>query len=142
MHARALVSVVVIFLLSMGLSAVLHGRILGADYARLATMGVYRTPDAARELMGFMALGNLLFAIGFTWIYRAGRDARPWLAQGVRFGLAVSLLYTIPMFITYYVVQPTPSDLAAKQAVLGSLMTVLLGIAAAFINRDAPRPRA
>jgi hypothetical protein len=142
MNARFVISVIVVFLLSSALSAVLHGRILGEDYARLATMGIYRTPDAARELMGWMMLGNLLFAIGFTWIYRAGRDLRPWLAQGVRFGIAVSLLYTLPMFLTYYVVQPTPSDLAAKQAVLGSLMTVILGIAAAFINRDPPRPRA
>ena len=136
MNARSVISVVAVFLLSMGLSTVLHGMILGADYARLVTQGVYRTPEGARELMGFMALGNLLFAIGFTWIYRAGRNARPWLGQGVRFGIAVALLYTIPMFLTYYVVQPTPSDLAAKQAVVGSLMTVILGVVAAFINRD------
>ena len=142
MNARFVISVIVVFVLSSALSAVLHGRILGEDYARLVTLGIYRTHEAARELMGWMMLGNLLFAIGFTWIYRAGRDLRPWLAQGVRFGIAVSLLYTIPMFITYYVVQPTPSDLAAKQAVLGSLITVILAIAAAFINRDPPRPRA
>ncbi len=139
MNTRFVVSVVAIWILSTLLSAVLHGMILGPDYARLATLGVYRTPDSARELMAFMWLANLLFAIGFTWIYRAGRDARPWLGQGVRFGIAVSLLYTVPMFMIYYVVQPTPSDLAAKQVVLGSLMTIILGIAAAFVNRD-PRP--
>jgi hypothetical protein len=142
MNARFVVSVVAVFVLSSALSALLHGRILGEDYARLATLGIYRTHEAARELMAFMMLGNLLFAIGFTWIYRAGRDARPWPGQGVRFGIAVALLYTIPMFLTYYVVQPTPSDLAAKQAVLGSLVTVILGVVAAFINRDPPIARA
>jgi hypothetical protein len=139
MNTRFVVSVVVIWILSMVLSGVLHGMILGPDYARLAALGVYRTPDSARELMAFMWLANLLFAVGFTWIYRAGRDARPWLGQGVRFGVAVSLLYTVPTYMIYYVVQPTPSDLAAKQAVLGSLMTIVLGVVAAFVNRD-PRP--
>ena len=141
MNTRFVVSVVVIWLLSSVLSAVVHGAILGPDYARLATMGMYRAPDAARELMPFMWIANLLFAIGFTWIYRAGRSSRPWLGQGLRFGVAVSLLYTIPMFLIYYVVQPTPSDLAAKQAVLGSLVTIVLAMAAAFINRDVPAAR-
>ena len=142
MNARFVVSVVAIWLLSMALSAVLHGMILGADYARLAAVGIYRTPGSARELMAFMWLANLCFAAGFTWIYRAGRTAAPWLGQGLRFGIAVSLLSTIPMFMIYYVVQPTPSDLAAKQAVLGSIMTIVLGVVAAFINRETAAARA
>ena len=142
MGKRFVVSVAAIWILSMLLGGLLHGGILGGDYARLATQGVYRTPEAARELMPYMWLANLLFAIGFTWIYREGRTARPWPGQGLRYGVAVSLLYTIPVYITYYVVQPTPSDLAAKQAVLGTLMTLVLGLVVAFVNRDPLPPRA
>ena len=131
-------SVVALFVMSMILGFVVHGTLLHADYVRLQHL--YRGAGETAYLP-YMLGAHLAIAVGMTWIYRQGRDARPWLAQGVRFGLAVSLLYTLPMFITYYVVQPTPSDLAAKQAVLGSLMTVILGIAAAFINRDPPMPR-
>lgn len=136
MNKRFIVSVVVIFVLSMLLGFGIHGAILGPDYMQLANIGVYRAPGAAEPLMGYMLAANLIFAIGFTWIYRMGRENRPWPGQGVRFGLAVALLATIPMYLIYYVVTPIPSDLVAKQIALDLIATVILGIVAAYINRD------
>ncbi len=36
-----------------------------------------------------MVVAHILIGIGFTWIYLKGREAKPFLQQGVRFGLAV-----------------------------------------------------
>jgi hypothetical protein len=85
-----------------------------------------------------MLAAHVLAAIGLTWIYRAGRNSRPWLGQGVRFGLAVAVLTTIPTYLIYFAVQPMPSDLVAKQIVFDCIAMVLMGILTAALNRDPP----
>ena len=142
MNKRFVVSVVVLFVVSMLCGFLVHGTILAADYTKLANAGVYRTPEQAQPLMGFMMVANLAFAIGLTWIYRMGRDNRPWMGQGLRFGLAVVTLTTIPTYLIYYVVTPMPSDLVAKQIVLDIIVLVVVGMITAFVNRDPVAVRA
>ncbi|MEO7812172.1 MAG: hypothetical protein ABIR73_09045 [Usitatibacter sp.] len=142
MNKRFVVSVVVLFVVSMLFGFLVHGTILAPDYTNLANAGVYRTPEQAQPLMGFMMAANLVYAIGLTWIYRMGRDDRPWMGQGFRFGLAVATLTAIPTYLIYYVVTPMPSDLVAKQIVLDIMVLAVLGIVTAFINRDPAAGRA
>ena len=142
MNKRFAVSVAVLFVVTTACGFVVHGTLLGSDYARLASAGVYRTPEQAQPLMAFMMVANLAYSIGLTWIYRTGRDNRPWMAQGFRFGLAVATLTTIPTYLIYYVVTPMPSDLVAKQIVLDIIVNVAVGMLTAFINRDPVAARA
>lgn len=142
MNKRFVISVVVLFVVSMLFGFGVHGFLLNPDYTQLANRGVYRIPSDAAPLMPYMFAANLIFAIGLTWIYRAGRDNRPWLGQGLRFGLAVAVLSTIPTYLIYYVVTPLPSDLVAKQIVLDTMVMVVLGIVTAFVNRDPAPARA
>jgi hypothetical protein len=136
MNRHFVISVAVVFVLSVAFGFVIHGLILGPEYTKL-TPGFYRTPEAAHPLFPLMFLANLMFAFGFTWIYRKGREDKPWLAQGARFGAAVALMSTIPTFITYYVVQPTPEKVVVVQIVLGGIAMVVIGIVTAAVNRDA-----
>jgi hypothetical protein len=142
MSKRFVVSVVVLFVVSMLFGFVIHGTILAGEYTKLANAGVYRTPEQAHPLMGFMLLANLAYAIGVTWVYRMGRDNRPWMGQGFRFGIALAMLTTIPTYLIYYVVTPMPSDVVAQQIVLDIIASVILGLVAAFINRDPAAVRA
>ncbi|HST02694.1 MAG TPA: DUF1761 domain-containing protein [Usitatibacter sp.] len=141
MNGRFVVSVVVLAIVSMLLGFLVHGLLLGTEYAKLVPH-MYRTPEDSEHYVGYMVLQNILFAIGFTWIYRHGRENKPWLGQGLRFGIAVAVMSTIPMFLIYYAVQPTPSDLAAQQAVFGSIAVILMGLVVAAVNRDPVPPRA
>ena len=109
--------------------------ILGPEYAKL-TPNFYRTPEDSRPYFPLMLLGNLLFATGFTWIYRQGREDKPWLAQGARFGAAVAVMSTIPAFLTYYVVQPTPTNVVVQQVIYGAISMVIIGIVTAALNQD------
>ncbi|HSS26443.1 MAG TPA: DUF1761 domain-containing protein [Usitatibacter sp.] len=140
MNGRFVVSVVVLAIVSMLLGFLVHGLLLGTEYAKLVP-NMYRTPEDSQHYVGYMVLQNILFAIGFTWIYRHGRENKPWLGQGLRFGIAVAVMSTIPMFLIYYAVQPTPSDLAAQQAVFGSIAVILMGLVVAAVNRDPVAPR-
>ena len=134
MNMRFLVSVVVLFIVSMALGFVVHGVLLGADYAKLVTL--FRPEADQQTHFGWMLIAHVFIAVGFTWIYRAGRDARPWLGQGVRFGIAVAVLTTIPAYLIYYAVQPMPFDLVVKQVVFDTLAMIVMGVVAAAVNRD------
>ena len=136
MNKRFVLSVVAVFVVSMLLGMVIHGMLLHDDYTRMQAL--FRTPADAQAYFPYMLAAHLVMAVGFTWIYRQGRDARPWLGQGVRFGLALAVLVTVPTYLIYYAVQPMPSDVVAKQIVFDSIGMVILGIVAAAVNRDVP----
>ena len=94
-----------------------------------------RSETEAQKLFGLMILAHVLIALGFTWIYVKGKEARPWLGQGFRYGLAVAVMMTIPTYLIYYVVMPFPSDLVAQQIVFDSLGFIAMGIVLAWLNR-------
>src|SRR5947209_3100203 len=116
MNKRFMLSVVALFVASMIAGFVVHGMLLGADYAKL-TGSLFRPEQEAQQYFGWMLGAHVLIAIGFTWIYRQGRSDRPWLGQGVRFGLAVAVMSIVPGYLIYYAVQPTPGALVVKQVI-------------------------
>jgi hypothetical protein len=61
----------------------------------------------------------------------------------VRYGIAVALLTVVPTYIIYYVLQPMPGAMAARQIVFDGVLIVLLGMLVAWLYRNAAgRPRA
>jgi hypothetical protein len=133
MNTRFLIAWVVVFVVWMAGSFVAHGVLLNADYAQLPNL--YRPQSEAQSYMHFMLLSHLLFAGAFVWIYARGREDKPWLAQGIRFGVAVALLTAIPSYMIYYVVQPLPGMMVIKQTVLESALLLVLGLVTAFLAR-------
>jgi drug/metabolite transporter (DMT)-like permease len=135
MNKRFVISVVVMFVASMLTGFVVHALLLQGDYAKLVP-NLFRTPQDSQGHFAYMLLAHVFLAAGFTWMYRAGRDNRPWLGQGIRFGLAVAVLSVIPTYLIYFAVQPMPSDLVAMQIVFDTIAVVILGIVVAAVNRD------
>ncbi|MBM4220042.1 MAG: hypothetical protein FJ171_10540 [Gammaproteobacteria bacterium] len=136
MDKKFLIAWLVLFVLFMAGGIVVHGILLSADY--LAT-GLMRPEAEQQEMMLLMVLAHVLIAGAFVWIYARGAEKdKPWLGQGLRFGLAVAAL-VVPIYIIYYVVQPTPGALAAKQIVFETTMTLILGAAVAYLYRGQGR---
>ena len=117
MNKKFLVAWLVLFVLYMAGGIVIHGILLNADYA---ATGLMRPEAEAQKMMHLMVLAHLLMAGAFVWIYVRGVENKPWLGQGLRFGLAVAVLF-MPIYIIYYVVQPTPGILVVKQIVLDTI---------------------
>ena len=126
-------SVAALSVLSLLIGFVIHSWLLGPEYAQLASL--FRPPQEAENYLGFMLLAHVFIGAGITWVYRQGRDTKPFLAQGLRFGVALVVLITIPMYLIYYAVQPMPGMLVAKQIVFDAIGMLLLGIVAAWINQ-------
>ena len=134
MNMNFAISAAVMAVMSLMLGFVVHGWLLLPDYKALGAL--FRPEDQQTGFLGFMIAAHVLIGIGFTWIYRMGREAKPFLGQGVRFGLAVAVLSIIPTYLIYYAVQPMPGNVVAKQIVFDTMAMVVMGIVCAWINQD------
>ncbi|MEI6738431.1 MAG: hypothetical protein WCL29_08140 [Pseudomonadota bacterium] len=135
MNKKFLVSALVVAVAALLLGFVVHALILHADYARLPN--VFRSESQSQAYFGYMLFAHLLIGVGMTWIYQCGHEAgKPFLMQGLRFGAAVAVLSTIPMYLIYFAVQQLPSDLVAQQIVFDTIAMLALGVVTAWMNRS------
>jgi hypothetical protein len=134
MDKKFLVAWLTLFVAWMAGSFVVHGVLLGADYAKLAHL--FRTEADSQAYFPFMLLAHVLLAGALVRIYARGVEAKPWVGQGLRFGVTVAFLTVVPTYLIYYAVQPMTGALVAKQIVFDAALTVLLGLLAAFLYRQ------
>ena len=136
MNTKFLIAGIAGFIMSLGLGFVVHEMFLHNDYSQVSNL--FRTEADHASYFPFMLLSHLAKGFAFAWIYRQGISSGvPWLTQGVRFGIAVAVLMTVPLYLIYYAVQPMPGMLVIKQIVGDSIATVLIGIVVAFIYKPA-----
>jgi hypothetical protein len=132
MTRKCIISAVVMFVMAWALSFVVHGWLLAVNYA--ATPGM-RPPAEAEKIIYWLILAQAIFGAAFAWVYYQGKEDKPWLMQGIRFGIAVACLTVIPTYLIYHVVTPVSLELAIKQIVFDTIRLVLMGIVLAWINR-------
>ncbi|MCI0445451.1 hypothetical protein L0152_19840 [bacterium] len=130
---RTLISVIVIFVLSMGFGFVIHEILLKSDYDQVRQL--FRTEEDGKAHFIYLVLGQLIFSIGFVWVYNKGKEAKPFFEQGIRYGIAIAVLTSIPMFLVYYAIQPLPGMLVVKQIVFDSIGVIIRGIVVAALNK-------
>ena len=83
-----------------------------------------------------MILAHVILSGAFVWIYARGVEPKAWMAQGLRFGVAVALLTIVPTYLIYFVVQPMPVSVAIKQIVFDGVLLVILGMIVAWLYRS------
>jgi hypothetical protein len=133
MNKQFLIAWVVIFVAWFLGSYVVHGVLLHDDYARLQNL--FRSESEGQAFFPLMILAHVILSGAFVWIYSRGVEAKPWPAQGIRFGFAIALLTVVPTYLIYYVVQPMPGATVAKQIVFDGILMLILGLVAAFVYR-------
>jgi hypothetical protein len=137
MNRKFLIAWLVVFVVWMAGSFVVHGALLHDDYSQLPNL--FRPEPDAQRYFHLMILAHVLMAGAFTWIYARGMEAKPWLGQGLRYGLAVALLTIVPFYLIYYVVQPMPGMVVVKQIVFDGILLLVLGAVVAFLYRGQAR---
>lgn len=135
MNKKFLISWVVVFVVWMAGSFLVHAVLLEEGYAQLSNL--FRSQDDTEAYSHFMLIAHVIMAGAFVWIYQQGKSSKPWLAQGIRFGIAVALLGPVSMYMIYYVVQPMPGAFVVRQALFDGVLTVVLGLVVAFLNKPA-----
>jgi hypothetical protein len=133
MNKRFLLAWLVLFVAWFIGSFIVHGLLLHADYAQLSNL--FRKEAEAQNFFPLMILAHIIMSGAFVWIYARGVEAKPWLGQGIRYGVAIVLLTTVPLYLIYYVVQPMPGATVVKQIVFDAILVLILGAIAAFMYR-------
>ena len=136
MNKKFLIAWLVIFVVYLACGFVVHGFLLADDYAKT---GLMRPMEQQEGFFHWMVIAHVMMAGAFTWIYARGVENKPWLGQGLRFGLAVAFLAAIPLYLIYYTVQPLPGDLVVKQIVFDTICLLILGALVAFLYRGQSR---
>lgn len=137
MNKRFFIAWAVVFVAWMVGSFIVHGTLLHADYAKLPNL--FRPETEAQQYFPLMLLAHVIMAGAFVWVYSRGAEAKPWLGQGLRFGLAIALLTVVPTYTIYYVVQPMPGVHVIKQIVFDSILLLILGAVVACLYRSQER---
>lgn len=129
----------IVFVAWMAGSFLIHGTALANDYYSLPNL--FRSPEDSSNYAPLMLVAHVLMAGAFAWIYGRGVEAKAWLPQGLRYGLAIALLTAIPTYTIYYVVQPMPPELVAKQIGMETVLLLVLGVIVAFLYRNHASPK-
>lgn len=123
-----------LFVVWMAGSFIVHGVLLHDDYARLPQL--FRTETDGQQYFPFMLGAHIIMSGAFVWVYARGVEARPWLGQGLRYGLVMALLMVLPWYTIYYAVQPMPGLSVLKQIGFDSVLQLVLGTLVAFLYRQ------
>lgn len=126
-------TIIVVFVVLTALSYVIHGVLLQPLYQQSPQM--LRAQQDAPSHFPFMLLAFLVFSVAFVWIYSRGLEAKPWLGQGLRYGLAMWLIASVSRYLIYFAVQPWSGSVVALQIGLELIMMLLLGITVAALYR-------
>jgi hypothetical protein len=113
---------------------VLHGVMLKPSYAELPA-GMMRSEADFGAHFHWLALGHLLLALGATWVYAYGAENKPWMAQGIRYGLAlwtIAVLY--PNFVMF-AVQPWSRGIMVKGTLADLVVMLVAGLCIAGVYR-------
>lgn len=128
------ISGVVMSVASMAVGFVIHGVLLRGDYEGLVGT-VLRSEEDSQRYFQWMLVANVLIGFAMTWIYRQGVTTAAAIGQGLRFGAAIALVSTIPLYLIYYVVEPLPASLVQKQIAFDIVGKLLMGVLVAFLNQ-------
>jgi len=134
MNKKFLIAWVVLLVAWFIGSFVVHGVLLHSDYLQVTNL--FRAEGDQQKYFPLMLLAHAILSGAFVWIYARGVEAKPWMAQGVRFGVAVALLTIVPTYMIYFVVQPMPGEVVIKQIVFDGVLMVILGTIVAWLYRD------
>jgi len=131
---RMILAVVLVFVVLVVAGFLIHGVWLGSTYQDMRNGdSPFRTPDALQHRLWLIWLSDLLYAILFVWVYVRGREDSPWVGQGLRYGVLMTLFTIVPSTLNDYAVYKVPHMLAVKWMAGGGVVLVILGLLVAAI---------
>src|SRR5215471_1593617 len=89
---------IVVAVAMFALGYVGHQLVLGRAYSSIVP--IMRSQADMQAHMPFALISSLCFSAAFVWIYAQGQSTKPWLAQGLRFGVAIWAISSVPLYLT------------------------------------------
>jgi hypothetical protein len=131
---KLVLAAVVTYIVLMASNYLINSVWLMPDYNAISAS--HRSIEGIMHRFWALALGQLFYAIFFVYIYARGAEHKSWLAQGVRYGIVMTLFTVIPVSLTQYDVYIVPYMLVIKWMAAGAVQMLLLGIIVAAIYKQ------
>jgi len=122
----------------MATGYLINGVWLMRDY--MLTPDSWRPQAVMQHKFWIMWAAELLFTVMFVWVYSRGLEKKPWVGQGIRYGIVMSLLVMIPESLYEYVIYRVNHVLAVKWMASGTVQFIVMGLIVAFVYK-APSPK-
>jgi len=132
---KLLLAIVAAYIVLMFTNYLVHQIWLMSDYAAIPAS--HRSPAGIMHRFWAMGVGQFIFVALFAYIYTRGAEKKPWLVQGIRYGILVTLLTVVPTALGEYVVYIVPYQLAIKWMIAGGIQMVILGLIVAGICSES-----
>ena len=134
MKKKIVTASIVVFVLFILMDYLVHGLLLSGLYAETASL--WRAPEVLGGLMWIFWVVDAAMAFLLVWLFAKGWEAgKPWLGQGVRFGLVLGLLFSLPMGFSMYAMLPIPLALGLGWFASGLVTFVVGSVTAAWVFR-------
>jgi hypothetical protein len=131
---KLILAIVVGYIVLMGTNYLIHDIWLMPNYNAIPWS--HRTSAEMMHRFWAMAIGQFLYAALFAYIYQRGAEKKPWVGQGIRYGIVMTLFTVIPYSLSEYDVYLIPHHLAMKWIAAGFVQVVLLGLVVAGICKE------
>ena len=133
MSKKFLGAVVAAFVLITAFGYLLHGYLLSGEYNALPNL--MRTAEDGAKHMPYLLCAQLIIAVALVWIYERGRQDKPWMGQGIRFGIAMAAFGPAARFVIMWAVQQEPHQLAIHQICGDSVALLITSVVVARIYK-------
>ena len=135
MNIKKLVgAIVAAFVILFAAGYLVHGVWLAKTYSAMAENGFsFRSQEALQHRLWIVWVSDLLYSVLFAWVYARGREVKPWLGQGFRFGILMALFTVVPASLNDYVVYNLQHMLVVEWMIAGFITLILMGLAVAAI---------
>ena len=130
---KVIIAIVAGFVAQMGANFLVHSIWLKDEY--VATAQLWRMPDEITSRMWAMAIAVLVYVIGAGLIYAKGIEDKPWLMQGLRFGVLLTMVQAFYSNVVMWVVMPLPHELSIKMLIGDTVTAFILALVLAAIYR-------
>jgi uncharacterized BrkB/YihY/UPF0761 family membrane protein len=131
---KIVLATIATFIVLMAMNYVVHSILLMPDYDAIPLS--HRSLEGIQRRFWAMLVGQFCFSAMFAYIYTRGRENKPWPWQGIRYGIFIACLFTVPMSMSEYVVYIVPYMLVIKWMVLGGIEMAIIGLLVAWIFKD------
>jgi hypothetical protein len=111
----------------------IHDVWLKMDYQLTASL--WRTPADINHGMWALMIANVIYAVAVVLIYIRGVEHKPWVGQGIRFGILLALVTTVYDSVASWVTMPVPHSLPMKWVIGEGGLCILLGLLVAAITQ-------
>lgn len=128
---KLVLAIVAAYIALMLTNYFVHQIWLMSDYAAIPAS--HRSTAGIMHRFWVMAVGQFIFAAMFAYIYTRGAEKKPWLVQGIRYGILMTFLVMVPTALGEYVVYIVPYMLAIKWMIAGGIQMIILGMIVAGI---------